>query len=79
LAGLEGILVQVKNQHRVVVSVEVLKKSVAVEVELSMLDQVRGPRGSTPLVTGEDRRERLGSDRNVAFGSALVANGTRIG
>ncbi len=33
LAGLEGILIQVKNQHRLVVSVTLLQRSVAVEID----------------------------------------------
>jgi len=33
LAGLEGILVEVRKQHRIVVSVTLLKRSMAVEIE----------------------------------------------
>jgi len=33
LAGLEGILVEVRKQHRIVVSVSLLQRSVAVEIE----------------------------------------------
>ena len=33
LAGLEGLLVQVRKQHRIVVSVSLLRRSVAVEIE----------------------------------------------
>jgi transcription antitermination factor NusG len=33
LAGTEGIFVRVKNQHRVIVAVELLQKSVSVEVD----------------------------------------------
>lgn len=38
LSGLEGILIRVKNQHRVVVSVNSLQKSLSVEVDLSVLE-----------------------------------------
>ena|SRR5436190_16984769 len=40
LAGLEGLLVEVRKQHRLVVSVTLLKRSVAVEIEC---DWVRPP------------------------------------
>src|SRR5579871_3841636 len=37
LAGIEGILVRKKNQMRLVLSVELLAKSVAVEIDASMV------------------------------------------
>lgn len=40
LAGLEGILVNVKGNHRVVVSVTILQRSVAMEVETSWLSAI---------------------------------------
>jgi transcription antitermination factor NusG len=79
LKGLEGILIQVKNQHRVVVRIEVLKKAVAVEVEFSMLERVRSQRESASLVSGEDRREGQRSDHSIPFKSALETTGMRIG
>jgi len=45
LAGLEGILVETRKQHRIVVSVSLLQRSVAVEIERNWV---------TPL--GTDRR-----------------------
>ena len=44
LAGLEGILVNFKGDHRVVLSVSLLQRSVALEVELAWLVPVREPR-----------------------------------
>lgn len=41
LTGLEGILVNVKGNHRVVLSVTLLQRSVAMEVETSWLSPVR--------------------------------------
>jgi len=38
LAGLEGILVREKNNHRVVLSVELLQQSASVEVDLASLE-----------------------------------------
>ena len=40
LAGLEGILYRKKNLYRLVLSVELLQKSVAVEVDASMVERV---------------------------------------
>src|SRR5262245_24509580 len=40
LAGIRGLYVRSKNQHRVVVSVELLRKSVSVEVELPNVERV---------------------------------------
>jgi len=39
LAGAEGILTRLKNRYRVVVSIELLQKAVAVEVDLSVLER----------------------------------------
>ncbi len=41
LAGIEGILLQIKDGWRVVVSVELLQRSVAVEVDRDMVARVR--------------------------------------
>jgi transcription antitermination factor NusG len=40
LRGLEGVLVQVKNQHRLVVSVSLLQRSVSVEIDDLMVEAV---------------------------------------
>jgi transcription antitermination factor NusG len=37
LRGLEGILVQVKNEHRLVASVEPLQRSIAIEIDSDMV------------------------------------------
>jgi transcription antitermination factor NusG len=50
LAGVEGILVRKKNQWRLVVSVELLQKSVAVEVDASSVE--RAPRRSPTSTSG---------------------------
>jgi transcription antitermination factor NusG len=41
LTGLEGILVTVKGNHRVVLSVTLLQRSVAMEVEASWLSPIK--------------------------------------
>ena len=41
LAGVEGILVHFKKQHRLVVSVEMLQRSVAVELDIAWINPVR--------------------------------------
>lgn len=48
LEGIEGILVRKKNSFRLVLSVELLQKSVAVEVDASMVERVAGRRGAAP-------------------------------
>jgi transcription antitermination factor NusG len=40
LRGLEGVLTQVKNQHRLVVSVSLLQRSVSVEIDDLMIEPV---------------------------------------
>jgi transcription antitermination factor NusG len=44
LAGIEGILVRKKNVYRLVVSVEMLGKAVAVEVDAFLVERVSGNR-----------------------------------
>ena len=46
LVGAEGILIKVKNRYRVVVSVELLQKAVAVEVDFSGLERLDFSAGS---------------------------------
>jgi len=41
LLGVEGILTQVKNEHRIVLSVDLLKRSIAVEVDLASVVLVK--------------------------------------
>lgn len=48
LKGLEGILIEVKNQHRLVVSVTLLQRSVAVEVDRQWVRPVRMPSRPEP-------------------------------
>ena len=43
LEGLEGILVQIKNSHRLVVSLSLLQRSVAVEIDRDCIRPVRRP------------------------------------
>jgi len=45
LAGIEGLLVRIKNQSRVVISVQLLQKSVSVEAELANLEALSVSRG----------------------------------
>lgn len=44
LEGLEGVLVSKKSLFRLVLSVELLQRSVAVEVDVSMVERVSSPR-----------------------------------
>jgi len=42
LADLEGILLEIKNRHRLIVSVTILQRSVAVEIERFWVTPIRG-------------------------------------
>jgi len=55
LEGVEGILLRKKNLFRLVLSVEMLQKAVAVEVDISMVERVTRPdvRNSTPGFVSE--------------------------
>jgi hypothetical protein len=44
LAGLEGILIQFKGNHRIVVSVSLLHRSVSLEVDRSFVSPIGGSR-----------------------------------
>lgn len=48
LQGLEGVLIEVKKRHRLVVSVTLLQRSVAVEVDRQWVKPVRMPTRSEP-------------------------------
>src|SRR5215467_8290799 len=49
LAGIEGVLTRVRNRYRVVVSVNLLQKAIAVEVDLSMVERIC-PEGETTSI-----------------------------
>jgi transcription antitermination factor NusG len=50
LAGIEGILAEAKNSWRMILSVELLRRSVAVEVDRAVLSPVGPPPAQTPHV-----------------------------
>jgi len=50
LLGIEGILTQVKNEHRIVLSVDLLQRSIAVEVDLASVEPVKSARDVSPNV-----------------------------
>jgi transcription antitermination factor NusG len=49
LAGLEGLLVEVRKQHRILVSVSLLKRSVAVEIDRGWVRPLDQSRGEVPI------------------------------
>jgi transcription antitermination factor NusG len=55
LAGLEGLLVEARKQHRIVVSVTLLRRSVAVEIEREWVMPLGGANAKCPF---EGRPER---------------------
>lgn len=68
LAGLEGRLVEIREQYRMVVSVTLLKRSVAVELDrtcVSFLDDPGNTQSSTPL--NVERSWDLLSARNERY------------
>jgi transcription elongation factor/antiterminator RfaH len=60
LAGIEGILTRTKNQHRVVISVDLLSKSLSVEVDLSVLEPLPSSQTNAlpalPVLPAEPKR-----------------------
>jgi transcription antitermination factor NusG len=52
LQGVEGILVRKKNLYRLVLSVEMLERSAAVEVDVSSVERVASGRHSSPWGRG---------------------------
>jgi transcription antitermination factor NusG len=52
LAGIEGILLQVKNSYRIVLSVELLRRSVAVELDRASVVPVRSASLPRPELMG---------------------------
>jgi transcription antitermination factor NusG len=67
LEGIEGILIRSKSAYRLVLSVEMLSRSAAVEVDASMVERVRGPEA--------DRRDALRIDTRVVVMEPLRPNG----
>jgi transcription antitermination factor NusG len=79
LEGLEGILVQVKNQNRVVMNIDALMRGIAVEVEFSMLERVSA--AGERLLFGAGAGSRYGQSdlRGSPLESATEAHRSRIG
>lgn len=75
LQGVEGILVRKKNQYRLILSVEMLAKSVAVEVDGADVEAVRGQsqRIEIPGDPSAVNRELLGRAIQQAGNDILVA------
>jgi len=47
LKGIEGILTQVKKEHRIVLSVDLLRRSIAVEVDLASVELIKVHKGGS--------------------------------
>jgi transcription antitermination factor NusG len=67
LEGIEGILVRSKSAYRLVLSVEILARSAAVEVDASMVERVRGSEPS--------RKDALRFDTRVQVVESLGPSG----
>ena len=76
LAGLRGILTRVKNHHRVVVCVDVLRKAVSVEIDIRDVELLPTPMSST---AGERSQEsKSGRADEVNLSSVQVYRETEI-
>jgi transcription antitermination factor NusG len=64
LAGAEGILVRTKSRYRLVLSIELLNRSVAVEVDLSQVERLTSPVADSVFDTGLH-----GAETSVVSGS----------
>ena len=60
LAGIKGVLIRMRNRYRVVVSVNLLQKAIAVEVDFSMIERTR-PRGETASLHERESGALLGA------------------
>lgn len=67
LAGIEGVLIRVKNRYRIVVSVDLLQKAVAVEVDISSVERICGG-GETPSLL---RQQNSGALLSASSSSRL--------
>jgi transcription elongation factor/antiterminator RfaH len=54
LAGIEGILTGAKKRYRIVLSVELLQKSVGLEVDLAIVERVGSPSAGKSLLPDRD-------------------------
>jgi len=59
LAGIEGILKQVRNEHCVILSIELLKRSVAVEVSLESVQRLATANEKSKASRGEVTKTSL--------------------
>jgi transcription antitermination factor NusG len=56
LEGIEGMLVRFKNHYRVVLSIDLLQKAVAVEVDLSIVERTPNNKWRAPATLGNIER-----------------------
>lgn len=63
LAGVEGLLLQVKNSYRIVLSVDLLQRSVAVELDRASVAPVRTAQMPRPEFIAAARANSAGSEQ----------------
>jgi transcription antitermination factor NusG len=66
LAGLIGIITQLKNEFRLIISVNLLMRSVAVEIDRAWVDPVRGPERERVLALQPPSVPALAAHQNAA-------------
>lgn len=59
LRGVEGVLLQIKNRDRIIVSLSLLQRSVAVELDRAAIIPIGAPRKPVPAVADEPMRLKL--------------------
>jgi transcription antitermination factor NusG len=69
LEGVEGVLVRKKSLYRLILSVEMLAQSVAVEIDASDVELATSPGKMGPFAAGQSAR--------VAYSDELVSRGAR--
>jgi hypothetical protein len=78
LQGLEGILIRKKNSCRLVLSIEILERSAAVEVDVSAVERVGGSPYSSPWgreagINGGAQQGRGGRELEAGIIAATAA------
>lgn len=67
LEGIEGILVRKKNFSRIVLTVELLGKSAAVEVDVSLVERINSPSGLRSPALRDEGRSTFAPAKQTAY------------
>jgi hypothetical protein len=67
LEGIEGILIRKKNFNRIVLTVELLGKSAAAEVDVSLVERINSPGRFRSTALGRDNGLGLAHGRSSSY------------